>query len=230
MCPICYGTEFVDFNNRKNVRCLSCGSMERTRLAYLIASRSGYLRPSNSVLHIAPESGLFQLFSKIFSDYTGADFNTEPYAKWRPKVKFVDLCDIENTINRKYDLIFHNHVLEHIPCSPSVALSKLKSQLNPGGCMFFSIPVRTGSITTEDSEFKLSTEKRTQLFGQWDHLRMFGDKDLFEFLDPNKDIGIELIDYRDYLSEHCLHINNLSSDICNQLGNSIFKVRSNSYD
>jgi SAM-dependent methyltransferase len=181
-------------------------------------------------LHIAPETGLFQLFSRVFSDYTGADFNTEPYAKWRPLVKFVDLCDIENSINRKYDLIFHNHVLEHIPCSPSVALAKLKSQLKPGGIMFFSIPVRNGCITTEDLDPQLSNEERTKLFGQWDHLRMFGEKDLFEILDPNNDIGVKLINYRDYLSEHCLRMHNLSPDICSQLSNSIFMVRSNSYD
>ena len=102
-CPICESSEFEDFNGRVNVRCKGCRSLERTRLLYVIMQRMGLLQRTSKVLHCAPEPGLFRKLSKVYEDYTAADYNAAAYSKWRPDVKFIDLCNIDEFFSGPYD-------------------------------------------------------------------------------------------------------------------------------
>ena len=54
--------------------------------------------------------------------------------------------------------------------------------LKPGGHHFLSVPV-SGDVTREDMSNDLSDAERTKLFGQSDHLRIFGRRDLPAMLD-----------------------------------------------
>lgn len=200
-CPICNTDEFIDFNGRANARCKNCGAMERTRHMFLLLNRMGLLRANMSVLHFAPEPGMFRRLSQLCAVYKPMDYNPAQYAKWSPEVCFADLCDVDGTVDGTYDLIIHNHVLEHVPCSVSEVLAKLKARLNPGGRMLFSVPIRRRVASAEDLDPSLSHAERHARFGQWDHMRVFGDQDVFSVLNGATGNNVQQVQTFDYISE-----------------------------
>lgn len=199
-CPICYSSDLQIFNNRSRAKCGNCGSLERTRLLYLLLQRMGKLRPNLKILHFSPEPGLHRRLKSLSENYQPVDYEVSQYTKWEPKVEYIDMCDLSSLNEEKFDLIIHNHVLEHVPCSPSEVLSQLKKKINFGGSMLFSIPIRTLSITVEDERLDLSSKKRQELFGQSDHLRIFGENDVLAFLNSTPGNNVKPINPYDYLS------------------------------
>ncbi len=136
------------------------------------------------MLNIAPEP--FMIFygaDAIGNSYTAADFCPELFAKWKRPVIKVDLCvDIESMPPESYDVVMHNHVLEHLPCDISKVLSNINRLLVTGGFHIFSAPIVQNTETKESLSPDLTGEQRRVLFGQEDHLRMFGDKDFLEII------------------------------------------------
>ncbi|MCH2076142.1 MAG: class I SAM-dependent methyltransferase [Rhodobacteraceae bacterium] len=191
---------------------------------FLLLNRMGILHPDTSVLHFAPEPGMFRRLSQLCSSYTPMDYNVDQYDKWSPEVRFVDLCDVDGTVTGTYDLIIHNHVLEHVPCSVSSVVAKLKARLNPGGVMLFSIPTRAGVATSEDLDPSLTHEERHARFGQWDHMRLFGADDVIEILNGSEDNGAELVPAYDYISPKEREMALLPPAIERLSGHSIYKV------
>ena len=117
-CPQCKGTEIIDFNGRTAVRCAKCKSLERTRVVYLFLERHVRPQPGWKVLHLAPEAVLSQhLYDLVGDGYEPADLDPARYAKRAPiPVRQLDLCDGAAKLpSDHYDLVMHNHVLEHVP-------------------------------------------------------------------------------------------------------------------
>lgn len=75
-----------------------------------------------------------------------------------------------------YDLVIHNHVLEHVPCNYTLALQHLHRSVKPGGFHLFSVGMERGYFR-EDLDPALSPDERQARFGQQDHVRVFGTKD-----------------------------------------------------
>lgn len=223
-CPICGSHDIVPFNNRPNARCANCGGLERTRYLYLLLNRMGLLSPKASILHLAPEPGLFRKLSTLTSGYEAKDYDPSQYVKWSPEVGFANLCDVEGTVRQKYDLILHNHVLEHVPCSVSRVLQNLRERLKPRGIMLFSVPIRIGSETSEDISPEITHEERHARFGQWDHLRLFGDKDVLNVLYGKEQNPVKLIDPSMYLSGAELSEAAVPPAVCGLTGHSIFAL------
>ncbi|TNE65400.1 MAG: methyltransferase domain-containing protein [Alphaproteobacteria bacterium] len=187
-CPLCGGQEFSDFNGRQAARCRNCGAMERTRLLFSILNREGVLRRDISVLHLAPEPGLAKRLRDLVSRYVPADINISQYQHFLPEVQRVDLCSFDPTTLGKFDLIIHNHVIEHLPCDLDTVFKKLSSMLNANGRMYFSAPIRGSLLTAENYDPALTDQDRHRLFGQHDHVRIFGSDALALFrkwLGPN---------------------------------------------
>jgi len=72
------------------------------------------------------------------------NFDVETVEISSPRVKYLEKIDIKNyknmeNIEKKYDLIFSNQVLEHIP-NPKYTLGVLKEKLLDGGFMFHKFP------------------------------------------------------------------------------------------
>lgn len=178
----------------------------------MVMQRMGLVRRASKILHCAPEPGLFQKLSRISEDYTAADYNASAHSKWRPEVRFIDLCDIDDRFSGPFDLIVHNHVLEHLYCAPSKVLSELIFRLSDDGMILFSVPIRRNAITEEELS-ELSAEDRTRRFGQFDHLRMFGDLDVIDVLTGPEGNNIKPIDPLQYLSEEELEQNEINVDI-----------------
>jgi SAM-dependent methyltransferase len=190
----------------------------------MLMNRMGVLRRDTSVLHPAPEPGLFFRISQLCREYKAVDYDPCQYDKWNPKVEFIDLCKIDETLEGTFDLIIHNHVLEHIPCSVSSVLAQLRSRLNQGGIMLFSVPIRPEAKTTENLDSNLTHEDRKRLFGQWDHLRIFGDQDVLDVLRGQEENPVSLVNPEEYLAPSELSAAFVPWTVSDLTGDSIFQI------
>lgn len=183
-CPICKSSNFLAFNGRDNARCASCQAMERTRLLWLILEKHDLFRPGLRVMHVAPELPLAKRYAELQGErYFACDVNAARYASTFTTIRAIDLCaDLVKLPSRCFDLIIHSHVLEHLSCDPESVLGQFERILKPGGHHFLSVPV-SGEETREDLSDELSDAERAMLFGQADHMRIFGRRDLPAMLD-----------------------------------------------
>lgn len=171
-CNICGGTDFTDMPKRPKVRCVDCGSLERTRIAALHISREATLPPGARILHFAPERGLAAMLREIGGEnYRALDIDPSRYPGL--DIERFDLCrDIFQLPENSVDLIVHNHVLEHIECNYSVVLVRLARALSDTGTMLFSVPILPGEFRDELAD--VSWEEKQTRFGQMVHVRRFG--------------------------------------------------------
>jgi SAM-dependent methyltransferase len=75
-----------------------------------------------------------------------------------------------------YDLILHSHVLEHVPCNIANVLLHLYRALKPNGLHVFCVPLAPGHY--DEYLGPMSAEEATKRFGQSDHVRSFGVRNL----------------------------------------------------
>jgi predicted SAM-dependent methyltransferase len=176
MCNVCGGSEFGDQGSRKGVRCLQCGSLERTRVMQLMLFEPPLVAPGARVLHLAPEVGIANNIKKLVgAGYEAYDLFPEKFRKL--DVRKMDLVtDAETLPSNHYDLVLHSHVLEHLPCDVTSVLFHLHRSLRPTGFHVFSVPLRGGYYEADLG--KLTPEERLRRFGQNDHVRMFGVRDI----------------------------------------------------
>lgn len=205
VCPICFSSVFLDFNRRKKACCAGCGSMERGRLAWVTLSRLGWLKSGTRLLNFAPERFMLSIGSRIIGpSYEAADFSPELFGNASSRVKKIDMCsDLQLLEQNSYDVVMHNHVLEHIPCHVPTVIKQINQLLKPGGLHIFSIPIFPNRISEEDLSPKLTGEERQRRFGQEDHMRLFGRN----FMETLQEAGIasDLIDLHGIATEQELN-------------------------
>ena len=176
---------------RENALCPGTLSLERHRLLWLYLDReTSFLNDSLKVLHVAPEQVFYQKF-KSFSHwkYTTTDLHS-PLADVK-----ADICALPFEDN-SYDLILCNHVLEHIP-NDRKAMSELYRVLKKGGTLIAQVPLDEKRTTTFEDDSITDRKERTKVFGQYDHVRVYG-KDYLEFLDQTG-FSSKFIDYTEKL-------------------------------
>jgi len=107
-------------------------------------------------------------------DYTTTDLHS-PLADVK-----ADICALPFE-DSSYDLIFCNHVLEHIP-DDLQAMKELYRVLKKGGILIAQVPLEaTRDLTFEDDSIT-DKAQRTEIFGQYDHVRIYG-KDYYQRLE-----------------------------------------------
>jgi SAM-dependent methyltransferase len=158
-------------------------------------------------------------------DFRAVDYDTSQYQKWSPEVGFIDLCNLDETLEGTFDLIIHNHVLEHVPCSVSRTIQQLRGRLNPGGVMLFSVPIRANAETIEDLNTDLTHEERKARFGQWDHMRLFGENDVLKVLIGPEKNPVSVVDTFAHLSVIELRTAFVPESVAGVTGSSIFRVK-----
>lgn len=177
---------------RDNVLSPSTLSLERHRLLWLWLEReTDFFTKPRKVLHFAPEQAFYKRFRKsTHLDYTTTDLNS-PLADVK-----ADICELPFGEN-SYDLIFCNHVLEHIP-NDRKAMQELYRVLKPGGMAILQIPQDLSRATTFEDDTITDRDERAKIFGQYDHVRIYG-QDYFEKL---RAIGfkVEEVDYTNQIS------------------------------
>ncbi|PCI11556.1 MAG: SAM-dependent methyltransferase [Flavobacteriaceae bacterium] len=191
-----YGYE----TQRENVLSPSTLSLERHRLLWLyLQNETDFFKPelvSGSaklkLLHFAPEQAFYKRFRKMENiDYTTTDLES-PLADVK-----ADICDLPFEDN-SFDIIFCNHVLEHIP-DDTKAMRELYRVLKKGGMGIFQIPQELDRATTFEDDSITDKKERAKIFGQYDHVRIYGR----DYFDKLRSIGFKVdeVDYSASLSE-----------------------------
>lgn len=195
-CPLC-GKHYNKFGRggvekRDDAQCMNCGSLERHRFLWLFLKLEMKIMNQNdlSILHFAPEKYLENKLRKISDHYITADIEGAD----------VDIkVDITNTSFEKetYKLILCSHVLEHVN-DDRKALKELFRILKPDGTALIIIPVERES-TFEDSSVT-EPEERLKIFGQRDHVRIYGE----DFINRLIESGFKVKTYlpKDIFSEN----------------------------
>jgi len=181
-----YGYE----NPRENVLAPSTLSLERHRLLWLyLKNETDFFSAQLKVLHFAPEQAFYKRFRNLKNlEYTTTDYNS-PLADVK-----ADICDLPFEDN-SFDVILCNHVLEHIK-DDTKAMLELYRILRPGGWGIFQIPQELDRATTFEDDSITDKKERTKVFGQYDHVRIYGR----DYFDKLRSIGFE-VDEVDYTSQ-----------------------------
>ena len=173
-------------NQRNNVLSPSTLSLERHRLLWLYLNNETDFFTSTEkkkVLHFAPE----QAFYKLFRNQKNIDYTTTDLFSPLADVK-ADICNLPFADN-SYDVILCNHVLEHIP-NDTKAMQELYRVLKPGGMAILQIPQDLNRETTFSDDAITNQKERAAIFGQYDHVRIYG-RDYFEKL---RSIGFKVVE------------------------------------
>ena len=216
--PYGYGTQ------RNNVLSPSTLSLERHRLLWLylknetdffkseldsdpvhqykikVRLRNAKTNSALKVLHFAPE----QAFYKLFRNQKNIEYTTTDLLSPLADVK-ADICNLPFSDNA-YDVIFCNHVLEHI-ADDTKAMHELFRVLKPGGMGIFQIPQDLNRPVTFSDDSITDQKERAKIFGQYDHVRIYGR----DYFDKLRSIGFEVneVDYTvnisaDLVKKYCL--------------------------
>ena len=179
-------------NQRSNVLSPSTLSLERHRLLWLyLLNETNFFSTTTiqKVLHFAPE----QAFYKIFRNQKNIEYTTTDLLSPLADVK-ADICNLPFEDNT-YDIIFCNHVLEHIP-DDTKAMQELYRVLKKGGMAILQIPQDLKRATTFADNSIVNQKDRAAIFGQYDHVRIYGR----DYFDKLRSIGFTVIE-EDYTSK-----------------------------
>ena len=174
--PYGYGTP------RANVLSPSTLSLERHRLLWLYLTReTDFFSKPLKVLHVAPE----QAFYKRFKNQKNLTYITTDLYSPLADVK-ADLCALPFEDN-SFDVIFCNHVLEHIP-DDTQAMRELYRVMKKGGWGIFQVPQDINRAHTFEDDTIIDPAERTRIFGQYDHVRVYG----LDYFDRLRQVGFEV--------------------------------------
>lgn len=200
-CPICGGEKrkFLPYGYgkvREDALCPKCLSLERHRLLwhYLMNNNSERERIKNlpTILHIAPEVCLMREFKRIYlsapQNYITADLES-PLADMHFDVQQIPMAD------SSVDIIICNHLLEHVE-SDHKALKEMYRIMRPGGLGVMLAPIDYTLETTFEDDTITDPKQRAEVFGQYDHRRIYGK----DYLERLRAAGFEAFEI-DYAAE-----------------------------
>lgn len=160
---------------RSNVLSPGSLSLERHRLMWLYLNQTNFFTAKLKVLHIAPEQCFYKRFKQLSNlDYTTADLYS-PLADVKADIRNLPFED------NSFDVIFCNHVLEHI-VEDDQAMRELYRVMKPSGWGIFQVPIEEEREKTYEDFSITSVEERKKHFGQYDHVRIYG-KDYYTRLE-----------------------------------------------
>ena len=153
---------------RKNALSPGTLSLERHRLLWIFLEKeTDFFNTENKILHIAPEQCFYKSFKKNFESYTTCDLNS-PIAEIK-----ADVCNLPFDEN-EFDFVLCNHVLEHV-YDDEKAMKEIYRVLKHEGKAILQVPVDNALEKTIDGRDISDQNLRNKLFGQYDHLRLYGN-------------------------------------------------------
>jgi SAM-dependent methyltransferase len=171
--PVIYEKQIIGAGYRLNDVCPRCHSLDRDRLVYLFLSqKTNIFTAPLRIFHVAPEGCLRAMLSQVrnVSYDVGMKYHEGFY--YERSTNLLDITDLKYE-DEIFDIIICNHVLEHIE-NDRKAIGELYRVLKPGGWAILQVPIsKTLATTFEDPAVK-SPEQREKIFGQYDHVRIYG--------------------------------------------------------
>jgi SAM-dependent methyltransferase len=214
-CPLCKGRfssllpdvlPYSPVNKEKEIigtryiLCPRCLSHDRERLLYLFIKKHKQEIFSRDIklLHIAPEVNIANKLKSCSNiDYTSADLCAE---ESRIDIQ-MDITNIKQK-DETYDVIICNHVLEHIE-DDAKAMSELFRVLKKGGFAILQVPISYVIDKTFEDHSVTSSEEREVVFGQNDHVRIYG-KDYIDRLE-NAGFSVTVHNFAESLSKEDIY-------------------------
>jgi predicted SAM-dependent methyltransferase len=197
ICPCCGKTfsrfmDYIDDHPRfkdtcKNTQCPYCFSAPRHRIvcSYLENNIDNVFgKRDNTIIVFGAEYSIRKWFHRNGFRYVTSDLFD----------RTADImCDIQNTPfpNETWDLIVCNHVLEHVP-DYKKSLKELQRILKKDGLLELTVPTDRNFETVFENPSIVSKEERTKIFGQYDHVRIFGND--FENILVELGFSVEVVD------------------------------------
>jgi SAM-dependent methyltransferase len=192
VCNMCgwRGEQMESDNWHPHTICPGCKSQVRHRL--LVAALT-HIEPlsferlvrGKTVLQFAPEEALRLLLLKYAGRYLSADYLADGYTY---KIDLqLDMAAMPQVQNEQIDLLVACDVLEHIP-DHLAALGEIYRVLKTGGWVVLTVPQKDNLETTFEDPSVVMPEDRERVFGQFDHLRVYGN----DFPDMLKAAGFQV--------------------------------------
>ncbi len=187
--PVLKEKDVIGAGYRENALCPRCYSTDRDRLLYMVLkAKPELLAKGTTILHIAPEKSLKKYLQSVPDiNYKAGDKFEEEYSAfyYDQDVMQIDITDLSLEDN-SVDAIVCNHVLEHIP-DERKAMKELYRVMKPKAWAILQVPYATLLKNTFEKEVS-TPEERERLFGQFDHVRLYG----LDYPDRLKKIGFEV--------------------------------------
>jgi len=155
--------------------CPVCGCHDRERHLWFYFDRLGLFGRMRdmAVLHFAPEKGLTPcILQAAPARYVRADLYPSS-----PEIARIDMLASELP-EASFDFVIANHVLEHV-ADDIKALTELRRILRPGGCAILQTPYSEVLERTFYDPGINTKAERFGLYGQEDHVRLYG-RDIFD--------------------------------------------------
>ncbi len=152
---------------RPDAQCPVCGAVERHRFTWSFFEQRTNLFDgiAKRMLHIAPEPAFERRIRLLdYVDYVTAD-QQDTHANVT-----MDITQIQFPDN-SFDVIHCSHVLEHVQ-EDLKAMREIARVLRPAGWATILVPIIAEK--TFDDPSVTDPKERTRLFGQWDHVRAYG--------------------------------------------------------
>lgn len=173
-CTVCESRfrKFLPYGRLKASRdqalCPNCLALERHRLIWFyLKNDSNFFTAPIKMLHVAPE----YCFIKRFEAQSNIDYITGDLESPLAKVK-MDVHDIPFD-DQTFDVVFCNHVLEHVESDIKV-MQEIRRVMKPGGWAILQSPMDFNLETTDEDLTITDPKEREKRFGQDDHVRMYG--------------------------------------------------------
>jgi SAM-dependent methyltransferase len=183
-----------------NFGCPFCGCHDRERHLFLYFDRLKlWPKNSDSVLHFAPETKLFQRIEACQPlEYVKADFSPEIYKeRGISDVQKIDLMDIPFEDNH-FNLLLCNHILEHVP-DLKHGLREIYRVLKPRGVAILQTPF-SRLLHHHFEDPGICGEELCEIFhGQNDHVRTLSEHQFFKDLE-DAGFRLEIVKHGDIIT------------------------------
>ena len=173
--------------------CPKCKSGVRQRLLWAILNSKDWsfneIIKEKRVIHFAPEKILTNLLEPMAFKYKTADFFAEGYEHAYSNIDYrIDISSMAQIKDNEYDCLIACDVLEHVQ-NDKLALKEVFRVLDNGGYCIFTVPQKDDLEKTYEDENIIDPKEREKVFGQFDHLRIYGS----DFISFMKDAGFESV-------------------------------------
>ena len=172
-------TEFETFNTEESF-CPVCFSSDRARLFALfihdvIKGRLEFpknLGPRGGlVLHFAPDNGFAGLLRKVTRREAMRYMTADLFGEGVDEV--IDITSMKQLESGSVDVLIASHVLEHV-LEEELALSEIHRVLNAQGWGILMVPILNSIAHVYEPAGVSDPVQRKRIFGQEDHVRVYG--------------------------------------------------------